>query len=1016
MLHSAWMKLNQAKVWWLGILVLLVVVLTLSPTNRVAEATAPAVSQSQPVEVLLADAERVRFAVNPTEMKRTPVMLGGNSYERLSIEGYAVSAVAGQPQLPEKSFVVALPPGAVPVVSVVEQIQEQVSGVKVAPVTRQELVRFEGVLAAEAPEFVERVEFNADVYGQDKLFPSAAATLSNVFWLRDQRVVSVLVHPVQVNPVTENVFVSTRLVIEVRFTYPEGRPEGHAPRPESPVYEDILQASLLNYEQANNWREVRQLAAAPQTSPCLSDWNPNTFRIATENKGIHQITYAELVTAGLSGTVSSNRIQMCHFDQEIAIWVDDGGDGTFGSGDEVIFYGESIKTQETETNVYWLTIDPDETGLRMTTASAAPNAAATPNSYTLTQHLEQDNSYYNAYPTQDLNDHWYWALMAYSTAPTVNAQFSVNNLETAGYTLTVRGELWGYKDVEPHRYRVLLNGTQVGPDQYFYGSGADNVSHIFNLQIASSALVSGNNTLTVESLADGTANPNHIMLLNWLEIDYQRRFVDESDRLLFTQTTSGTWKYSVSSFATTPDVFEVTNAETPIRLTGATGTSTLLFERQNNSPATFALSTAAARYAVLSITKDTFPSAHLQTTTNQADYIIITDPSLSSGLTPLISRRTTVDGLTVRTVYVQDIFDEFSYGLYDPEGIRRFLEFTYGQWASPAPTYVLLVGEGSYDHRNLLGNNGTTGNLVPVYLRSGVDSWLGETAADNQYVEFAGNALADMLLGRLPVKTTTELGVVINKIIAYETAATDPSWHSQHLFVSDNGLEYNTSTQQCGWDPAGDFFATLNTFLEDHFPGGRQFANLIYYAPTQCYPAPQPGDYAPTALDVQTRFHDLLDRGQNFVVYMGHSGVDFWGGGPQLITTAHLNALTNGNKTPIMLPMTCLEGFYHTPEREGFSELMLRKSGGGAVASYAPTGLQVQTGHDYLLTGFYEGAFDLDYGVIGQVVLNAKLVLLNSGNNSVQDLHDTYMLQGDPAMHMRTWEANYNVSLPLAIR
>jgi hypothetical protein len=651
----------------------------------------------------------------------------------------------------------------------------------------------------------------------------------------------------------------------------------------------------------------------------------------------------------------------------------------------------------------------------MASQSGVPNAAATPNSYTVTQHLEQDNSYYNAYPTDDLNDHWYWALMSYSSSPTVNAQFSVNNLETASYTINVRAELWGYKEVEFHRYRILLNGTQVGPDQTFFGSGKTTF-HLFNAQIASSALVNGNNTLTIQALANTTGNPDHYMLANWLEIDYQRRFVDESDRLLFTQDTSGTWKYSVSSFATTPDIFEVTNATTPIRITGATGTGTVLFERMNNSPATFALSTAAARYSAISITKDTFPTARLQTTTNQADYIIITDPSLNSGLTPLINRRTSVDGLTVRTVYVQDIFDEFSYGLYDPEAIYRFLEFTYSQWATPAPTYVLLVGKGSYDHRNLLNNNGTTGNLVPVYLRSGVDFWLGETAADNQYVDFTGDNLAEMLLGRLPVKTTADLTVIVNKIIAYETAPLDPSWHAQHLYVTDNGRVYNSSSGQCEYDPAGDFFAAVDSFLEDHFPAGRQLANFIYYAPTQCYPPPQPGDYAPTSLDVQTRFHDLLDQGMNFVVYTGHSGVDFWGGGPSLITPVQIQDLTNGAKTPIMLPMTCLEGFYHTPERQGLSETSLRFADGGAVASYAPTGLQVQHGHDYLLTGFYEGAFDLDYAVLGQVILNAKQSVLNTNNSSIQDLHDTFMLLGDPAMHMRTWEANSTVSLPLAIR
>ncbi len=1003
---------------WLALLTCLgVITLVLqAPTNGAAEGSALV---SAEVQISASDDERLVFEVTAPAVTRLPVDVAGHSYEQIVMSGYDQLRVPGQPDLPHKSFVVALPPGAVPVVSVLEQERNQLTGVDVVPVSEQELVRFDGVEAGVAPEFIEKFAFDETVYGESALYPSAAAMAGDVYWLRDQRVVSIMVRPVQVNPVERTLLVNTRMVIEVAFTYPEGQ---SAPttiaRAESAPYEHILQTSLLNYEQAQNWRGREESHVTPQTSPCLADWNTNTFRIKVENTGIHQITYAELAAAGLSGTTASNRIQMCHFDQEIAILVEDGGDGTFGSGDKVVFYGETIKTQETETNIYWLTVDPDETGVRIQSQNGAPGSATIPTYYPVTSHVELDAKYFNLFPTEDLNDHWYADIISYGEPglPTfLDMAFSVNNLESAAYMVTIRAEVWGFLNVEAHRYRVLLNGTQVGPDQYFYGSGKT-VFHLFEEQVASSALVNGNNTLKIQALDDGTSSPSHSMLVNWGEIDYRRRFVDESDRLVFSQPTAGTNKYSVSSFATAPDIFNVTNPYLPVKVTGATGTSTVLFEWTNGSPATFALSTAAARHSVVNITKDTIPTSRLQTTTNQADYIIITDPSFTSALSPLISRRTTVDGLAVRTVYVQDIFDEFGYGVYDTEAIRRFLEYTYTEWASPAPSYVLLVGKGSYDHRNILGQSGTTANLVPVYLRSGVDRWLGETASDNQYVEFDGDDLADMMLGRLPVRTAAELTVVINKIIAYETAPLEPAWHAQHLFVTDNGKYYDTATAQCKIDPAGDFFATANGFIQSEFPAGRQFSSRIFYAPTQCYPPPQPGDYAPTAVEVQTRFREALNQGRNFVVYTGHSGVDFWAGGPPLITTSIIQTLTNGDKTPIMLPMTCLEGFYHTPELDGFSETMLKKSGGGAVASYAPTGLQVQTGHNYLIAGFYEGIFTHGDAVIGEAIMHAKMKLSGSGNASVQDLHDTFMLLGDPAMHLRIWQATDSLFLPVILK
>ena len=127
MLRSAWMKMNHVKVWWIGLFALLVLVLALPPMSRAAEESSSITLTSEPIQVLVSDAERVQFAVLPPEMKRGSVILDGDQYDRLIIDGYEQSAVAGQPQLPEKAVVVALPPGAVPMVSVVEQTQEGVS-------------------------------------------------------------------------------------------------------------------------------------------------------------------------------------------------------------------------------------------------------------------------------------------------------------------------------------------------------------------------------------------------------------------------------------------------------------------------------------------------------------------------------------------------------------------------------------------------------------------------------------------------------------------------------------------------------------------------------------------------------------------------------------------------------------------------------------------------------------------------------------------------------------------------
>ena len=110
--------------------------------------------------------------------------------------------------------------------------------------------------------------------------------------------------------------------------------------------------------------------------------------------------------------------------------------------------------------------------------------------------------------------------------------------------------------------------------------------------------------------------------------------------------------------------------------------------------------------------------------------------------------------------------------------------------------------------------------------------------------------------------------------------------------------------------------------------------------------------------------------------------------------------------------MTCLEGIYHFPQGDNLSETMLKSTIGGAAASYAPTGLQVQQGHDFLLEGFYEGVFTDGDRILGQAIYKAKLNLDISTNN-FQDLQDTFMLLGDPAMQISFPGGGSSLFLPV---
>ena len=137
-------------------------------------------------------------------------------------------------------------------------------------------------------------------------------------------------------------------------------------------------------------------------------------------------------------------------------------------------------------------------------------------------------------------------------------------------------------------------------------------------------------------------------------------------------------------------------------------------------------------------------------------------------------------GLTVALENVQAIYDTYGDGRPDPQAIRAYLAHAYTAW-TVRPTYVLLIGDGSFDPRQYRAGSPPT--FIPPYLAD-VDPWAGETASDNRYVTVDGqDTLPDMLIGRLPVKTLAETQIVVDKIVQYETKPFPGDWNNNVTFV-----------------------------------------------------------------------------------------------------------------------------------------------------------------------------------------------------------------------------------------
>ncbi|ETX00595.1 MAG: hypothetical protein ETSY2_38750 [Candidatus Entotheonella gemina] len=328
-------------------------------------------------------------------------------------------------------------------------------------------------------------------------------------------------------------------------------------------------------------------------------------------------------------------------------------------------------------------------------------------------------------------------------------------------------------------------------------------------------------------------------------------------------------------------------------------------------------------------------------------------------------------GLSVAVVEIQDIYDEFNHGIFNPRAIRDFLSYAYHHWTPPAPTYVLLVGDATQDYKDNL-RTGTV-NFVPSQIIE--TDLLGETPSDNWFVLVSGDdILPDMLIGRLSVQSVSQAEAVVDKIIRYEQQPPDDTRNTQALLVADDD---------------SPVFEDISEQLAALFPP--DYVTHKVYA----------GDYPPG--DPTTEILQYIDDGTILVNYTGHGSVSRWGqwhGGNSILRRSDVTALQNLDQLPIVTVANCLNGFFTGRKTQvSIAEAFLRHPGAGAVAVWAPTALGYPSGQRVLLREFYEAVFQGEPQTLGEATTTAKIA--SAGQSRTWDeLVETFVLFGDPAMRM----------------
>ncbi|UCD63676.1 MAG: type IX secretion system sortase PorU [Candidatus Zixiibacteriota bacterium] len=745
-----------------------------------------------------------------------------------------------------------------------------------------------------------------------------------------------------------------------------------APQEKDPFFDRIFKAVVANYDQFNTWPAAARPASKLTVAPAGPFANPGPWlRVAVNQTGLYRITGSQIDAAGIAlSDITPANIQLywggglpLAVPNEVArptldpvpVIVEDGGDGAFDPGDYILFFGESqdrfvysadsvtyVNNPYTDRNVYWLSLLGSAPGLRM--ASVAGTAGGTPqSSYTKYLHVEQNNML-RRLDNGRINDYysWYWSdqedLTFFVSAPVPLAN------DTADVTLV--GLTGGsYMD-------LTVNGV----------AGLDRICNSSGCSYRTVSLVDGPNEFSLHLDPTAAAPP----YFDYCELSYQTANVPEDDRLDLTLGVlqGSTQVEVVNGFTSNPLILDVTDPANPAVVSGASVSTDWIFFDADLAGTVFSrfyLTPGTAALSPLSL--EPAQPEDLYAVDDQVDLIVVAPVVLAPHLSDYVGYRS--PDYSIKQVSVENIMDNFGWGLYDPTAIRDFLKYAYENYPSPAPSAVLFVGDGNYD---FLDNTGTgIANFVPPCIHP-----LDNSASDDNYIYFGDYGILDsdtsysptdrgfdMISARWPVRTSGEIATIADKITDYES----PS----HFGIWRNGVTLVADDEYIGGSPSVS--ELIHTFQTEQL-ANEHMSPLFNLNKVYLIEYPFVNNGKP---EVNEAVIKSFNEGTLVVNYVGHGNPDVWAHEHVFNRSSDLPRLSNADRLSLVFAASCAIGFFDDPSREGMAEDLLAMAGGGAIGVMSATRLVTSVANAQFNQAVFDVLFQNDSLSMCEAMYAAKL-------------------------------------------
>ena len=378
------------------------------------------------------------------------------------------------------------------------------------------------------------------------------------------------------------------------------------------------------------------------------------------------------------------------------------------------------------------------------------------------------------------------------------------------------------------------------------------------------------------------------------------------------------------------------------------------------------------------------------------DLLIITAKAFRDQAERVADLHRAVDGIDVVVADQDQVFNEFSSGTRDAMAYRLACKMFFDRDQSKFKN-LLLMGTGSMDNRELLGEHG---NSLLTYQTDNSNYEDFSYTSDDFFAMLTDNSGASLSaeklsigVGRMTCNDPDEARTDVDKLVEYYANPDYGVWRNNTMAFSDSPDLGKYMFQAEGY----------KNQIDNELQTGMHVTTVHNSQYPRSNTQPNRPFERKTANVAKQLLSECFKSGMYFATYVGHAGsVGFTKYNSMWVTSDVAN--TSYRHFPIMSTACCNVAHFDGDSR-GIAELMFHKRDGGAIALLASTRMVYGDNNDKLNKFFINGLFsNAQYGVmptLGEAYKYSKNSFTTAETNKMK-----FFLLGDPAI-----KVNYPISL-----